>query len=136
MIATVMSRQVPVRAALVFATVIVAPCAMAQQRAGAAANAPVTHENLKILPADIPQPQLLQTMQGFAQALGVQCGYCHASAPAPEGGRGAGGGRGRGQAAAPQFNFPSDEKSAKKVAREMMTMVRDLNARVPTAVGK
>ena len=136
MIATVMSRQVPVRAALVFAIVIVAPRAMAQQRAGATANAPVTHENLKILPADIPQPQLLQTMQGFAQALGVQCGYCHASAPAPEGGRGAAGGRGRGQAAAPQFNFPSDEKPAKKVAREMMTMVRDLNARVPAAVGK
>jgi Photosynthetic reaction centre cytochrome C subunit len=100
-----------------------------------AAGPPVAHENLKVLPADIPQPQLLQTMQGFTQALGVQCGYCHASAPAPEGGRGGGQGRGRGPAA-PQFNYASDDKPPKKTAREMMGIVRDLNARVPAAVGK
>jgi len=108
----------------------------AQRGAGQAGTAqPAAHENLKVLPADIPQPQLLQTMQGFAQALGVQCGYCHVTAPAPEGGRGGGQGRGRGPAA-PQFNYPSDDKPAKKAAREMMLIVRDLNARVPTAVGK
>jgi hypothetical protein len=134
--ATAMSPQVLFRGSLLFVAVMVTPSAFARQRGAAAANAPVAHENLKILPSDIPQPQLLQTMQGFAQALGVQCGYCHVSAPAPEGGRGAAGGRGRGQAAPPQFNFPSDEKPTKKVAREMMTMVRDLNARVPAAVGK
>src|SRR5215831_6661541 len=100
----------------------------AQRGAGQAGTAqPAAHENLKVLPPDIPQPQLLQTMQGFAQGLGVQCGYCHASAPAVETpGRG-GGGRGRGPAA-PQFNFASDEKPAKKAAREMMLIVRDLNA--------
>ena len=108
----------------------------AQQPTGAAPAAPVTHENLKVLPADILQPQLLQTMQGFAQALGVQCGYCHANAPAAAGGgRGAGAGRGRGPAA-PPFNYASDDKPAKKAAREMMLIVRDLNARVPAAVGK
>jgi hypothetical protein len=116
------------------ATAMLASSAHAQQRGGAAA-APVAHENLKILPSDIPQQQLLQTMQGFAQALGVQCGYCHASAPAADT-PGRGGGRGRGGPAAPQFNFPSDEKSTKKSAREMMLIVRDLNARVPAAVGK
>jgi photosynthetic reaction center cytochrome c subunit len=137
--ATAMIRQdVLFRVSIVSAALALAPCAWAQQRGagtGAAPNAPVAHENLKILPADIPQAQLLQTMQGFTQALGVQCGYCHASAPASEGGRGAAGGRGRGPAA-PQFNFPSDEKPAKKAAREMMTIVRDLNARIPAAVGK
>jgi hypothetical protein len=108
-----------------------------QGRGGDAAAPPVTHQNLKILPADIPQPELLQTMQGFAQGLGVQCGYCHATLAAPEGGaRGGGGGqRGRG-AAAPQFNYPSDEKPTKNAAREMMLIVRDLNSRVPQAVGK
>ena len=120
---------------IVGATAILASSAYAQQRGGGGAAAPATHENLKVLPPDIPQPQLLQTMQGFAQGLGVQCGYCHASAPAVETpGRG-GGGRGRGPAA-PQFNFASDEKPAKKAAREMMLIVRDLNARVPAAVGK
>jgi hypothetical protein len=115
---------------------MLASSAHAQQRGGGAAAASATHENLKVLPPDIPQPQLLQTMQGFAQGLGVQCGYCHASAPAVETpGRGGGGGRGRGPAAL-QFNFASDEKPAKKAAREMMLIVRDLNARVPAAVGK
>ncbi|HUK33603.1 MAG TPA: c-type cytochrome, partial [Vicinamibacterales bacterium] len=100
--------------------------------------APTTHQNLKILPANIPQPELRQTMQGFAQGLGVQCGYCHATVAAAEGGaRGGGAGqRGRGAAAGPQFNYPSDEKPTKSVAREMMLIVRDLNSRVPQAVGK
>jgi hypothetical protein len=97
--------------------------------------APATHQNLKVLAPDIPQAQLLQTMQGFTQALGVQCGYCHANAPAADGGRGAGGGRGRG-GAGPQFDFPSDDKPAKKAAREMMLIARDLNSRVPAAVGR
>jgi photosynthetic reaction center cytochrome c subunit len=125
-------------ASIVSAALMAAPVASAQQRGADAAtpNAPVAHQNLKVLPSDIPQAQLLQTMQGFAQALGVQCGYCHATAPAPEGGgRGAAGGRGRGPAA-PQFDYPSDDKPAKKAAREMMLIVRDLNTRVPAAVGK
>ena len=121
-------------------SLILASSAYAQQRGGgrgAAAPVPATHENLKVLPADIPQQELLQTMQGFAQALGVQCGYCHATAPAPQTpARGAGGGRGRGGPAAPQFNLPSDEKLTKKTAREMLLIVRDLNTRVPAAVGK
>ena len=73
------------RASILLAALMLTPCVSAQQRGAAgvpAPNAPVTHQNLKVLPADIPQPQLLQTMQGFTQALGVQCGYCHASAPA------------------------------------------------------
>ncbi len=110
--------------------VMAAPAA-AQQR-GAAPGAPAAHQNLKVLPADISQQQLLQTMQGFTQALGVTCAYCHATAPAVEGARG---GRGRGPAA-PQFDFPSDDKPAKKAAREMILVVRDLNARVPAAVSR
>jgi hypothetical protein len=121
------------RAALAL-ILVMTPSALAQQQ-GAEQNGAAAHQNLKVLAPDIPQQQLLQTMQGFAQALGVQCGYCHAAAPAPEGGRGAGVGRGRGPAAA-AFDFPSDEKPAKKAAREMMLVVRDLNARVPAAVSK
>ena len=117
--------------------VVSSPAPAQEPGTAAAAPAPVAHQNLQVLAKDIPQPQLLQIMQGFAQGLGVQCGYCHANAPAPEGGgRGAGGGgRGRGPAV-PQFDFASDDKPAKKAAREMMLLARDINARVPTAVGK
>jgi hypothetical protein len=103
------------------------------QTRGDQQSASPAHQNLKVLAPDIPQPQLLQTMQGFTLALGVQCGYCHATAPAPEGARG--GGRGRG-AAPPQFNFPSDEKPAKQSARQMMLILRELNANVPAAVSR
>ena len=33
--------------------------------------------HLQILPKDTTREQLLQTMQAFTQALGVQCSYCH-----------------------------------------------------------
>jgi hypothetical protein len=61
----------------------------AQERGGVA---PAARQNLQVLAKDIPQPELLQVMQGFAQGLGVQCTYCHAPAPPPEGGRAGGGG--------------------------------------------
>jgi hypothetical protein len=93
---------------------------------------PASPQNLQVLAKNIPQSELLQVMQGFTQGLGVQCGYCHAPAPQPEGGGRAGGGRG-GPAA---FDFASDQLPAKKKAREMMSMTRDLNARIPAAVGK
>ena len=111
--------------------------ALAQERGGAAPPAapPAAHQNLQVLAKDIPQPELAQLMQGFAQSLGVQCAYCHAAAPPPEGGRGGGGfGRGRGGPAA--LDFPSDSLPTKKKAREMMLLVRDLNAKIPAAVGK
>ena len=119
------------RAGLVVSLVLAATAA--QPRGAAGQSAPVAHENLKILPQDIPQPQLLQTMQALAQGLGVPCGYCHAPAPAVDGGRGAGG---RGRGGPPALDFASDEKPAKRAAREMMLIVRDINARVPAAVVK
>jgi hypothetical protein len=114
---------------ILFLSVVSSP-ALAQERGAA----PVAHQNLQVLAKDIPQPELLQLMQGFAQGLGVQCGYCHAVAPPADGGGRGGGGRGRGGPAA--LDFPSDQLPAKKKAREMMLMVRDLNTRIPTAVGK
>ncbi len=131
--------HIPFSLCLLGAALLVPLPASAQQRGRGqrggerGGGAPVAHQNLKVLPADIPQPELLQTMQGFTQALGVTCAYCHATVAPPPGARG--GGRGRGPAA-PQFNFPADDKPTKKTAREMMLLVRDLNMRVPAAVGK
>jgi hypothetical protein len=110
--------------------------ATGQRAGGAGRGQAAPPQNLQVLPKDTPQPQVLQTMQQFAAALGVQCGYCHVQAAAPAGGRGDGGGGRGGRGAAPAFEFPSDDKPQKKVAREMMLMVREINPKVVAAAGK
>jgi tetratricopeptide (TPR) repeat protein len=75
--------------------------------------------NLQILPKDMPRPQVIATMQAFTQSLGVACNYCHVQ-------------EGRGG----RNDFASDEKAPKKAARGMMLLARDLNAKLPEAVGK
>jgi hypothetical protein len=102
-------------------------------RGGAAAGP----QNLQVLPKDTPQAQVLQTMQAFTAALGVQCTHCHVQAAAPAGGRGdGGGGRGGRGGGAPAFDYASDDKPQKKAARQMMLMVREINPKVVAAVGK
>jgi photosynthetic reaction center cytochrome c subunit/tetratricopeptide repeat protein len=127
-------------ATLLFATQVVrAQDPVAGQRGagagrGAAAAGP---QNLQVLPKDTPQAQVLQTMQAFTAALGVQCVHCHVQAAAPAGGRGdGGGGRGGRGGGAPAFDYASDDKAQKKAARQMMLMVRDINPKVVAAVGK
>ena len=76
------------------------------------------NQNLQVLPKDIPQPELAQMMQGFAQGLGVQCTYCHAPAPAPEGGGRFGGGGGRDAGGPPHstsrpISFPRRRRRAR-----------------------
>jgi tetratricopeptide (TPR) repeat protein len=60
-----------------------------------------------------PAPDLMATMQTISQALGVNCEYCH-TAP-----------RGSGQ--------PEPKKD---IARAMMAMTREVNARIDAATGK
>jgi tetratricopeptide (TPR) repeat protein len=75
--------------------------------------------NLQILPKDMPRPQVLQTMQNIAAALGVQCNYCHVQ-------------EGRGG----RNDMASDEKATKKAARNMLLLTRDINDKLPLAVSK
>ncbi len=90
--------------------------------------------NLKILPDTVPQAELIATMRGFTQALGVQCWYCHADvrlpispnapalgAPVKRGG---------------PLDYQSDEKPVKSVARVMMTMMAQANERIDKVLGK
>src|SRR2546426_3828223 len=69
-------------------------------------------KNLKVLPKDTPKEKLQATMIGFTRALGVRCPFCHV-----------------GQEGQPltSFDFVSDEKPTKNVARGMMKMVQDIN---------
>jgi hypothetical protein len=95
----------------------------------AAAQAPVTGTvqvappppmtNLQIFPKDTPRPQVIATMQAFTQSLGVACNYCHVQ-------------EGRGG----RNDFASDEKAPKKAARGMMLLAREINTKLPEAVGK
>jgi len=107
------------------ATAIVAVSgAVAAAQAGAVtgtaqAAPPPAMTNLQIFPKDTPRPQVLATMQAFTQALGVQCNYCHVQ-------------EGRGG----RNDMASDDKPTKKAARGMMTLAREINAKLPDAVGK
>ena len=94
-------------------------------------------KNLQVLPKDMPRNQVTALMRTFAMALGVRCEHCHAEAPAaatpaaepPAGGRG---GRGGG----PQLDYALDDKETKKVAREMIKMVMDINGKYLPAAGR
>lgn len=102
------------------ATAARAQTAAATPQAGAGRmDQPPAASNLQILPKDMPRNQLIQTMQAFAQALGVQCNYCHVM-------------EGRGG----RNDMASDEKPAKKAARGMLLLAREINEKLPSAVGK
>lgn len=81
------------------------PCA-------AGAQVPQRFENLQVLPTDIPRDTLVEIMRGFSFALGVRCEYCHVQVR---------------QDTAERMLFKADDKTAKKTARFMMRMTRDLN---------
>src|SRR2546425_1041938 len=98
-------------------TIVFAAAASAQTTPAAPPQAPPPITNLQVYPKDIPRPELVATMQGFTQALGVQCTYCHV-----------------GQA--PQFDFASDTKPTKVVARKMILMSREITAKLPEVTGK
>ena len=82
---------------------------MAQQGRGRGGEAPPPPpgppKNLRILPADT---NIQQVMGGFRTALGVQCTYCHV-----------------------QDDFASDENAKKSMARNMLRVTADINARFP-----
>jgi hypothetical protein len=80
---------------------------------GIAASRPPqnTHKNLKVLPKNISHDDLDKIMDGWKDALGVKCNFCHAS-----------------QKDNPRkMDFPSDEKAEKNTAREMFKMTGRIN---------
>ena len=131
------SRRLRSESAIVLATLVAwmvngdARLLTAQTRGAAQPQQPQpAQRNLQVLPPDTPQDEVLQLMQGFSAALGVQCTYCHVQT-AGSAGRGRGG---RGAAAA--FDYAADDLPQKKTARAMMRMVGDLNTTLTTAVGR
>jgi len=88
--------------------------------AGAAsAQVPDTFTNLQVLPKDVARRDLVAAMRGIAGDLGVRCNHCHVGPDDLQG-----------------MDFASDEKSAKRAAREMLRMTRavaETVARLPAA---
>src|SRR5579862_948037 len=70
------------------------------------------HKNLKILPKNISHDDLDKVMDGFKDALGVKCNFCHA----PEA-----------DTSTHHLDFASDAKPEKEVARHMMKMTAKIN---------
>lgn len=73
--------------------------------------------NMHVMPRSTPVMDVIGTMRNFTSALGVRCQFCHVGQ--------------EGQPLA-QFDFASDQKRNKIVARQMMRMVADINKRLDT----
>ena len=71
--------------------------------------------NLKVLPKDISRADLIAKMGSYNAALGVQCTFCHAQNPDTH-----------------RTDFPSDANPHKDMARVMIRMTDDLNAKYLT----
>ena len=95
---------------LVFAT---ACAAINAQKAQAVRADTGEFHNLKVLPQNITRDQLIATMRSFARSLGVKCDHCHAANP---------------EGSKEHFNFASDAKPEKDVARVMLRMTKQINA--------
>lgn len=107
-----MRRFAPVVIIFVIVLVIFGCTAIAQQKAMPAKADNLEFHNLQVLSPNITHDELIATMRAFSRALGTRCEHCHVqTATDPR----------------PQFDFPSDAKPEKKVAREMMKMVHDIN---------
>lgn len=76
------------------------------------AQIPDTFQNLQVLPKDIPKGELVSVMRSFSGALGVRCNHCHV---------------GENAATLEGFDFASDDKAPKRIARVMMSMVQGIN---------
>lgn len=72
-------------------------------------------KNLIIFPGDIKPNELIDTMKGFAKALGVRCTLCHVGE--------------EGQPLS-EFDFASDTKETKGIARQHLQMVKNINENV------
>ena len=108
-------------APLVFGLVVAGAASAAAQAPAGGAQTPLPPPmtNLQIIPKDTPRPQVLQQMQAMAASLGVQCNYCHVM-------------EGRGG----RTDMAADEKPTKKAARGMMLLAREINSKLPEAIGK
>lgn len=73
--------------------------------------------NTHVIPKATPVVEVIGAMRNFTSALGVRCQFCHLGSEGQPLG---------------EFDFASDQKRNKVVARQMMRMVSDINRRLDT----
>lgn len=93
--------------------------APAQAPAGGGQQADPSLTNLQVFPKETTRAALIQNMYAMNESLGIQCNYCHVL-------EGPGG----------RNDYASDEKRPKNIARQMIRFRDDINARLPTILGK
>jgi hypothetical protein len=74
------------------------------------AQIPDEFTSLKVLDPAIEKPELIDTMRGWTQELGVRCNHCHVGPDNLQG-----------------MDFASDEKATKRTARRMLEMSQKIN---------
>lgn len=77
-------------------------------------------KNLKVFPQDVSRADLISTMKLFTRSLGVRCTFCHVGE--------------EGQPLS-TYDFASDAKPNKAIARDMLRLADRLNATDLPAIG-
>jgi Photosynthetic reaction centre cytochrome C subunit len=107
-----MIRLVPV---MCLAAIVALPSIARAQQAPAQKFPPDNFVNLQIFPKDTKPDVLIQAMKNFTRDLGVRCQHCHV---------------GKEGMPLTEFDFVSDSNPRKNVARAMIRMVGEVNARL------
>lgn len=106
---------------LIAGALLLAACMSARQQQPKTA---LRWKSLHLLPGNISRDDLLVTMRGWSQSLGVSCDHCHVQLPPAEpGGK-------------EKSDFVSDSKPQKRIARAMLVMTRRMNSDYIAGVAK
>ncbi|MEO8576446.1 MAG: c-type cytochrome [Gemmatimonadales bacterium] len=82
---------------------------------------PDSLRNTQVIPRSTPVIEVIGTMRNFTSALGVRCTYCHVGSESID---------------LSEYDFATDQKRNKVVARQMMRMLAEVNARLDTIPGR
>jgi hypothetical protein len=103
------------RPSLLFVAIVLALTVAAQSNAQGVGQP----RNLQVLPTDLSRDSVVKLMRfEVASGLGVTCGFCHGAPGVPF----------------DSIDFASDDKQAKRTAREMMRMLARINNELLPAV--
>jgi tetratricopeptide (TPR) repeat protein len=97
--------------------VLVGVVISAQAQGGGAPQQPNGFTNLQVWPTDTPRAVVLNFMNAFNRSLGIECNYCHVQRDG-------------------KFDFASDEKREKRVARKMILFRDSINVELAAIVDK
>lgn len=99
------------------AIILAAPVEQAAQNAAPApVQADGAPQNLKVLPRDLTARQVREIMEGWTDALGVDCSTCHVRDTANVAANGR-----------PRYNYADDSRQEKKTARVMYALTQEVN---------